>query len=329
MTNKKLSLILVMLSTMAVTNTQACTKPVFRYALERWDEAPYRLTVLNKGPLDEDTATMLKSLRPEDVYGLLIDVANVEDELQEGAVRDHWLENPDPKRLPLALLQTPKRDGRKRTVIWEGPIDTSGINRLKQLLYSPLALDVVRRISSGDTAVWLIIKGSDGKADTALHNRLKKELAALESTLKLPHELDPDDSTYDDDLAPGVPMRTGFSILEVEADAPEAELFKRCLAAWDPELMKEDTAVVVPIFARARALAAFRPEELTEEVLKEVCYFLVGPCSCRVKELNPGFDLCIPAPWDRLLWDESFDVNAALKKFSTAKPDIGKEKGAQ
>ncbi|HUQ72324.1 MAG TPA: hypothetical protein VM165_22550, partial [Planctomycetaceae bacterium] len=32
----------------------ACNVPVFRYALEHWRPDPYRLTVLHRGPLDDD-----------------------------------------------------------------------------------------------------------------------------------------------------------------------------------------------------------------------------------------------------------------------------------
>jgi len=37
------------------------------------------------------------------------------------------------------------------------------------------------------------------------------------------------------------------------------------------------------------------------DVLAEVCSFLVGPCSCQVKQMNPGVDLLMPVDWDGLI----------------------------
>jgi len=33
----------------------------------------------------------------------------------------------------------------------------------------------------------------------------------------------------------------------------------------------------------------------------ELCYFLTGPCSCRVKGMHPGFDLLMTANWDEAI----------------------------
>jgi len=296
----------------------ACTKPVFRYALERWPASPFQLTVLHDAPLDDAMGDRLESLYPEDAYSLSIATASVTNELPDGVVKDAWQADADPKRLPLGVLQTPLVYGSKPTVLWQGPLDAAGVKTLKGLIYPAPVRKVLASIAAGDTAVWLLVNGPDEKANRRFRNRLKKSLAVLEKELKLPHELDPNDTEYDSDLAPGVPMKLKFSILETDIKQPGMQLLKQTLEASAPEIADTKGPLAVPIFARGRALAIFTPEELTEDVLGEVCYFLVGPCSCRVKSLNPGFDLLMPFPWDRTLWDEELDTEAVLKGLAPA-----------
>ena len=306
-------------------NASACTKPVFRYALERWPASPCLLTVLHKGPVDAAGKARIDALCPEDAYNWNVQFIDVTGDLPEGPVRDKWQSDPDPGRLPMGLLQLPPSRGTASGVVWDGKLDSAGSDDLKRLLYAPVIRDTIRSLCKGDTAVWLLLKGPDSKANLRLRKRLETQLAALQKDLKLPHELDPLDSTYDD-LAPGIPMKLAFSIREVDASASELGLLRNCLSAWDPELTEQSGPLIVPVFARGRALAVFMPDELDEEVIAEVCYFLVGPCSCRVKDLNPGFDLVMPFPWDRALWDDAFALDAVLKGLApvAAKPVQGR-----
>ena len=296
----------------------ACTKPVFRYALERWPASPFQLAVLHDAPLDDAMGDRLESLYPEDSYGLSIATASVTNELPDGVVKDAWQANADLKRLPLGVLQTPFEYGSKPSVLWQGPLDAAGVKTLKGLLYPPAVRKVLGSIAAGDTAVWLLLKGPEEEANRRFRKRLEKSLAALEADLKLPHELDADDAEYDSDLAPGVPMKLKFSILDVDIEQPAMQLLKQTLEAAGPDIMDASGPLAVPIFARGRALAIFTPEELTEDVLAEVCHFLVGPCSCRVKSLNPGFALLMPFPWARTLWDEAFDAETFLNGLAPA-----------
>src|SRR5438105_10101350 len=41
-------------------SAHACTIPVFRYALEKWDLTPYEIMVYHRGPLPEDVRKELK-----------------------------------------------------------------------------------------------------------------------------------------------------------------------------------------------------------------------------------------------------------------------------
>jgi hypothetical protein len=60
--------------------------------------------------------------------------------------------------------------------------------------------------------------------------------------------------------------------------------------------------------------------------MREAAEFLNGPCSCELKELNPGMDLLITADWDRALRGEQLTapelvgVAGFLEKAAPATP---------
>ncbi len=57
--------------------------------------------------------------------------------------------------------------------------------------------------------------------------------------------------------------------------------------------------VVVPVFGRGRALEVIPAADLTGSLIEDLTLYLSGPCSCQVKERNPGFDLLMATDWER------------------------------
>lgn len=308
---------LLVLGALCAPDVEACTKPVFRYALERWPASPYRLAVLHQGPVDDETRGPVETLVPKGTYNLFVDYFDVDEELPEGVVRESWLADPNPARLPLALLLPPARVKTEQPVLWQGRIDSVGAAKLRNQLYGPVVRQLLDKLTSGDTAVWILVKGPDQAKNDEARKLLEKTLAELKDELKLPHQLDPEDSEYDDGLAPGIPMRTGFSVIEADLDDPANGLLKSSLEAMDPESLKQAGPKLIPVFARCRGLALLRGEEIDAEVFQEITFFLIGPCSCRVKELNPGFDLLAPFPWDWVLYQET-ELDAVMKQLPGA-----------
>jgi len=47
----------------AAPSRTTCNIPVFRYALERWQAAPYEVVVFHRGPVDEEARAVLNALR--------------------------------------------------------------------------------------------------------------------------------------------------------------------------------------------------------------------------------------------------------------------------
>jgi len=52
------------------------------------------------------------------------------------------------------------------------------------------------------------------------------------------------------------------------------------------------------VFGRGRALDPLAGEDINEANISRAARFLVGPCSCQAKALNPGHDLLMRTDWE-------------------------------
>jgi hypothetical protein len=73
------------------------------------------------------------------------------------------------------------------------------------------------------------------------------------------------------------------------------------LLGAEADLADATGPVVFPIFGQGRALYALVGEGIKHETIDRAATFLIGKCSCEVKEQNPGFDLLLAADWKALL----------------------------
>src|SRR5262249_50445311 len=91
-------------------------------------------------------------------------------------------------RYPVALRLT--------GAVWSGPLNSESV---KAVVESPARTEIARRLVNGESTVWLIVESGDADRDAAVEKLLKKELASLEKSLKLPTE-------EDDPTTPTVPL---------------------------------------------------------------------------------------------------------------------------
>ncbi|MFO0876675.1 MAG: hypothetical protein U0840_04820 [Gemmataceae bacterium] len=269
-------------------SAHACSAPVFRYALERWPASHYQLLVAHQGSLEGRSQQQVEQLRS------LIASANVQLRLVDlhGAPStedrkrvERWTKRGS---FPQALLFGPE-DTIDVPPLWAGFQSTE---ELKALLQSPARRLLVDHLSRGASVVWLLLESSDAQADDAAAQLLAKELPRLEREIRLPTIEDPRD------LLSTLPLKLSFPVLRISReDATEAGLVRL--------LLQGDQAptgpVVFPVFGRGRVLISITGKELRPAVLERWASYLCGPCSCQVKELNPGFDLPLQADWDALL----------------------------
>ena len=262
----------------AVLSALACTKPVFRYALERWHSSGYELSTPDAG---------LTNLVPENTENFY--VRGVSNAATSTLVGFEQFESKP---------------------VWTGNPDT-----LRRQLYSRPACEIIRGIVAGDATVWVVVHhgAAPGEVKKA-RTQLEAQLDAFADKIKLPHELS--GTPYDQQLAPGIPLTKKFSIVELDLSTPETALFLRTIEKAVPGFDPQGGIRIMPVFGRARALDLLSVDELTDEVALEIAVFLTGACSCRVKALNPGFDLPVFFPWDQALWEPDFDADEVLDRYA-------------
>ena len=283
---------------------EACSVPVFRYALERWPADMYRLIVFHRGALSEDEKADIAKLKAlqESEYGmppLGVFPVDVTGEIPK-ALAPVWEKEQKREKagkLPRAVLMYPAAT-MPEGIAWTGDLGvaTHVVGEL-----SPLRRELARRLIDGQTAVWILVEKGDDKADDEAEKTLAETLGEMKKELKLPHQVDPADAQYDTSMDEGVELKIEFSVMRLAADDPKETLFMSLLRGLLGDELDESLPMAVPVFGRGRALAVISKEHLTDETIADVCFFLVGPCSCQVKAQNPGFDILLPVNWDGLV----------------------------
>ena len=300
--------LLVLLLTLARA-AECCTVPVFRYALDHWEPDRYLLTAPANALENPALAPALRALRGNSPVNL---------ELRTDA----------PPNSP-ATLTFP----RSVTPVFTGPLDAATLARLTN---SPARREIARRLLAGDSAVWVLVESGPREANDAKAAALTKRLKFLEQVARLP-VIDPNDPTSK--LGPGPALRLGFSLLRVPsagdlqspslandsngrrlqtAGTADETPFLKMLAGpkADAELTQGPWLAV--IFGRGRVLGAWPAADFGDEELEEACLFLLGACSCRVKEQNPGWDLLMNMDWAEEL--QAAAVKASSTPASAANP---------
>jgi hypothetical protein len=271
----------------------ACNVPVFRFALEHWRADSYRVVLFHDGPLSKADEKLIRPLEEQhdrllaNLTFRTIDVSEI-----EGPDRELFASRRDAKP-PWVVLQYPQHLGIEAPVL-AGPLDGDIISGLTD---SPVRKELVRRLAEGQTAAWLLLECGDAQKDNEAAARIERELKLLESSLLLP-ELS---ASPEDQLLATVPLRVAFSLLRVSRDDPGEQALVAMLIHSEPDLAERSDPMAFPVFGRGRALLPLVGAGITAENIHDAASFLVGPCSCQVKEQNPGFDLLLADEWDALI----------------------------
>jgi hypothetical protein len=201
------SCLLLFLTTAFIhAETCACTIPVFRYALDRWEADKFHLVLPASASTD---SALTDTLRPLRANGQ----ANLDITTSKDAVT--------------AVLNS-SRDSDKP--VWTGMLDKA---MLEALLDSPGRKKIIEQILTGDSAIWVIVEG-DTPEDKVAVERIEKRLKFLEQVASLPIQ-DPNDP--DSQLGPGPALRLKFATLRLSRDDPAEKVLRR-LALPLPCLVK-------------------------------------------------------------------------------------------
>ncbi len=279
---------------------EACSVPVFRYALEKWSPDPYEVLLFHRGMLTDAQASLLNRLTAETADGRPIanlKVTLVDLDLDPSAEHLSIWEAHADTTPPLLVVQTPSRSGPKVTV-WVGELSEPNV---QMLVDSPIRQELANRILKGDSVVWVLLESGDPEVDEQAFATLTTELDRLQQTLTLP-ELAAED-VQELGIESGS-LKLAFSALRLSRDDPADRLLVDMLLRIEPDLLDAEFAempMAFPIFGRGRVLHALVGAGISPALIEDSSRFLTGACQCTVKAENPGVDLLMSVDWDGLV----------------------------
>ncbi len=284
-------LLLVCLGASAV----ACQVPVFRYALERWTSDKYEIVILHEGPLAPEHRRQLEPLQSPQQRQLAnyeIQVAEV-SQLRDERLLRLWQERTE-KDQPLMVVLYP----RNAMEVPDRLLQTLPFNEqaLTGLVDSPAREEIARRLSAGQSAVWIFIPSGEPSKDAPALKALNERIKVNQSHLTLPtaEELEIDAQVL---ASNKLPLRIEFSVVELDRRDPREAFLVRALEQSEADLPTSEP-MAFPVFGRGRVLYALLGKGIMPETIDAACTFMVGPCSCQVKNQNPGFDLLLSHDWE-------------------------------
>lgn len=279
----------------------ACNVPVFRYALERWPADLYEVVIVHEGPLSPSDAARLEVLLESNHKSPVsanfnvraIDVADVKDEL----LKDLWTKRgKQDKPLMVSLYPRNAQEVPDRLVSSRSFTDDA----IKHLVDSPVRQEVAKKLLGGDSAVWIFVPSGRPDQDELALRTLKRQVEVNEDELELPPQDEIEADEFFREETP-IELRLGFSIVTLDRNDPTEKFLMEMLLGSEPDLESLDQPMAFPVIGRGRVLYALVGKGIFRDTIAMASRFVVGPCSCQVKDQNPGFDLLLAVDWDEKL----------------------------
>jgi hypothetical protein len=316
----------------AVVVAEACQVPVFRYALERWRPDPYQLVIVHDGNLTGEQKSNLVHLE-ESLVGSngpivnlrfeTIDLAKEKDQLER------WQKIHVEGNASVTVHLFYPFEGFESTVspIWSGAFTRKNVDTIMD---SPIRRELVKRILAGNSAVWLFLESGNKEEDDKLFKELEKHARVAEKEIAIPEGVIHHSALDDPDLllGPGdqenilessVPLKIAFSILRLSRKDPQETVLLAMLLNLEDDLLDKDMEskpMLFPAFGKGRVLAPLVGKGINEENALGDCGYLCGPCSCQVKNQNPGMDMLVKADWWSALEGSSVITDKELPPLS-------------
>jgi hypothetical protein len=285
------AVLVLFVSVVVAESSYTCAVPVFRYALEEWPADSIQIEIVHSYPLSGDAkaaADLLVGYEEDHTLpaNFTLSFGKPSKEKTGGAQGDAGR--------PSVTVYLPAAPDSRETA-WRAPLSRESVERIVD---SPARREVVKLLTGGVAAVWLFLPGGDRGKDEEGWTVLEKELADLRGTIELPG--DPMADTWDEkDLGKGPSLDIVFSAVRIDRNDPAEEFLIQSLLRVEPDLAKfSDQPMAFPVFGRGRVLYALVGKGINTDTIREACSFITGPCSCLVKELNPGVDLLLRADWE-------------------------------
>jgi hypothetical protein len=276
--------------------SQACDTPVYRYAMYRWEPAPYEIYYFHDQPLDEQ-AEQVKQLveaasrseeKPANAFFIPVSLTD-DPELKRipPDVRKAW-QDQEERQVPTYWVVTPH--GRK---LYQGTLDEATLGPMWD---SPARADMAQQLAAGSAGVLVMLEGSDAAANEGAE-KVVKELIAEMAAGKVEVYLPPTMGADEEDAAA---FRLQLGLVKIARTDPAEKWLVDSLLSLEDDLRNDEFAaqpMIFAVFGRGRALPPFIGKGITRDNLLECVYFLTGACSCTVKDQNPGMDLLFAEDW--------------------------------
>lgn len=284
--------------------------PVFRYGLEHWTPDVYEGLVFHRGALTADQKALVDRFDsastnspPVNLKLRTIDL----DQPDSSEWKTVW-ESFNEQRLPWLVVRPEPRTG----INWmrfSMPFDQAALDKL---VNSPARRSIVERIANEDSVVWVLLESGDKEADQKAADTLNTRLKYLADVLQLPE-------LSEADIANGLVsvgadgLKLKFSSIRLSREDAKEEAFVDMLLSTEDDLKEIDAPMVFPIFGQGRALYTLVGNGINNETIDQAAIFLVGSCSCEVKEQNPGVDLLMTADWAKIVTDQAESATNTAK----------------
>lgn len=274
----------------------ACETPVYRYAMYRWEPAPYEVYFFHDAePTEQHTqvAELLESVgrgsdAPANIAYLPVNLAE-DKELASVPpdVKKAWAARED-KSLPVYFISTPYGVG----LTFE-QLDTAAVNAL---IESPARKSLAAQLETGKLGVFVMLTGKE-EAETKATEAIMKDLVDEVRSGKVELYVSPTEAN-DSESGEAAKANNDLGFIKIDRDSDEEKWFVRSLLAMEPDLEREERPMVFLVYGRARALLPYIGKGITRENLLREIEFVSGACSCTVKEQNPGVDLLVRYDWE-------------------------------
>jgi hypothetical protein len=283
---------------------KACDIPVFKYALTYWSADPYGVIVFHKGSEEKITMDKLQKASSDKNIPANVSVKTVDLTISSDPMMQKiWKDQTNPE-LPWMVLKYPRKSGIYED-IYAGRFNDDNVTAL---LDSPIRKEITQRLTKGEAGVWILLESGNTQQDDEIAKLLKSSLDKMSTKLKTPIQND------GSQLVGGEEINVAFSMVRISRKDPKERVFIQMLLHSESDLRTISKPMAFPIFGRGRVLYALVGDGINKDNIQTACSFIMGWCSCQVKDQNPGLDMLMSANWNNAINNESLTEANLLSK---------------
>jgi len=287
-----ISSMLVLLFLLPLDILVACTTPVFRYAMEMWEQDRYDALIIYDGSLTHQEEEIIRSLQKAIHHHASLNLSLQKiDVASERRTVKAILGKEMPATLPVICLWHPKQMGYAPPFFSER---LSGITT-EQIVQSTARKAIGDHLLRGVPVVWVLVTSGNREKDTTAMGILERELQSAATDILNDPVFEPHFKHIRDqsNLFPQVVLHG--------SGLQQEKILQSVILDDDQDLDEMNEPLVFPVYGRGRVLCVLAGEQVEARNIQDVIAFVLNPCSCQIKLANPGFDLLMRADWYSLI----------------------------